>query len=172
MLNARGFSAPAGQAGDRTAAAMHVHIWLVKVLFRSGALLLENVKFSHVLNVRVWPLLARFRRPFGSHLGCVYTYPDIRISGYPDVRDPDIFGAFTRVGSKRFRRLHVSRHPDALYAAFSLSVGEIRMCFFLVKLHAFKLSFIFPIFLLIFVGWTTRSKFCLVSPVIDYKTQR
>ena len=58
-----------------------------------------------------------------------YTYPDIRISGYPDVRDPDIFGAFsrfTRVGSKRFWRLHVSRHPDALYAAYSLCVGEIR----------------------------------------------
>ena len=48
----------------------------------------------------------------------VYTYPDIRISGYPDVRDPDIFGAFTRVGSKRFRRLHVSRHPDALYQEY------------------------------------------------------
>ena len=106
------------------------------------------------------------------YLGCVYTYPDIRISGYPDVKDPDIFGAFTRVGSKRFRRLHVSRHPDALYAAYSLSVGEIRKCFFLVKLHAFKLSFIYPFFLLMFVGWTTRSKFCLVSPVIDYKTQR
>ena len=29
----------------------------------------------------------------------------------------------------------------------------------------------FPFFLLIFVGWTTRSKFCLVSSVIDYKTQ-
>ena len=47
------------------------------------------------------------------------------ISGYPDVRDPDIFGAFTRVGAKRFRRLHVSRHPDVLYAAYSLCVGEI-----------------------------------------------
>ena len=79
----------------------------------------------------------------GNYLGCVYTYPDIRISGYPDVRDPDIFGAFTRVGSKRFRRLHVSRYPDALYAAYSLCVGEIRKCFFLVKLHAFKLSSIF-----------------------------
>ena len=72
--------------------------------------------------------------------GCVYTYPDIRISVYPVVRDPDIFRAFTRVGSKRFRRLHVSRHPDTLYAAYSLSVGEIRKCFSLVKLHAFKLS--------------------------------
>ena len=98
--------------------------------------------------------------------GCVYTYPDIRISGYPD-----IFGAFTHVGSKRFRRLHVSRHPDALYAAYSLYVGEIRKCSFLVKLHAFKLSSIFPFFLLMFVGWTTKSKFCLVSSVIDYKTQ-
>ena len=29
----------------------------------------------------------------------------------------------------------------------------------------------FPFFLLMFVGWTTRSKFCLVSSVIDYKTQ-
>ena len=34
-----------------------------------------------------------------------------------------------------------------------------------------SLSF-FPFFLLMFVGRTTRSKFCLVSPVIDYKTQR
>ena len=59
-------------------------------------------------------------------LGCVYTYPDIRISGYPDLRDPDIFGASTRIGSKRFRRLHVSRHPDPLYAAYSLRVGEVR----------------------------------------------
>ena len=82
----------------------------------------------------------------------MHPYPDIRISGYPDVRDPDIFGAFTRVGSKRFRRLHVSRHPDALYAAYSLSVGEIRKCFFLVKLHAFKLSFIFS-FLFVDVCW-------------------
>ena len=105
-------------------------------------------------------------------LGCVYTYPDIRISGYPDVKDPDFFGAFTRVGSKCFRRLHVSRYPDALYAAYSLCVAEIRKCFSLVKLHAFKLSFIFPFFLLMFVGWTTRSKFCLVSSVIDYKRQR
>ena len=54
---------------------------------------------------------------FYTHCSEVYTYPDIRISGYPDIRDPDIFGAFTRVGSKRFRRLHVSRHPDASYAA-------------------------------------------------------
>ena len=105
-------------------------------------------------------------------LGCVYTYPDIRISGYLDVKDPDIFGAFTRIGSKRFRRLHVSRYPDALYAAYSLCVGEIRTCFFLVKLHAFKLSSIFPFFLLMFVGWTTRSKICLVSSAIDYKRQR
>ena len=75
-------------------------------------------------------------------LGCVYTYPDIRISGYPGVKDPDILGAFTRVGSKRFRRLHVSRYPDALYAAYSLCVGEIRKSFFLlVKLHAFHTLF-------------------------------
>ena len=38
---------------------------------------------------------------------------------------------------------------------------------FLVKLHAFKLSSIFPLFLLMFVGWTTRSKFCLVSSAVD-----
>ena len=42
--------------------------------------------------------------------------------------------------------------------------------FFLVKLHAFKLSSTLSFFLLMFVGWTTRSKFCLVSSVIDYKT--
>ena len=56
-VNARGLSAPAGQARARMAAAMHVHIWyrFVKVLFRSGALLLENANFSHVLHVRVWP---------------------------------------------------------------------------------------------------------------------
>ena len=29
----------------------------------------------------------------------------------------------------------------------------------------------FSFFLLTFVGWTTRSKFCLVSSLIDYKTQ-
>ena len=34
------------------------------------------------------------------NLRLCYTYPDIRISGYPDVGDPDIFGAFKRVGSK------------------------------------------------------------------------
>ena len=84
--------------------------------------------------------------------GCVYTYPDIRISGYPDVKDPDFFGAFTRVELKRFRRLHVSRYPDALYAAYSLCVGEIRKCFSLVKLHAFKLSSIFS-FLFVDVCW-------------------
>ena len=77
------------------------------------------------------------------YLGCVYTYPDIRISGYPDVRDPDIFGAFTRVGSKRFRRLHVSRHPDALYAAYSLSVGEIRKCFFFGQVACLQTLFHF-----------------------------
>ena len=71
---------------------------------------------------------------------------------------------------KRFQRLHVSRHPDVLYAAYSLCVAEIRKCFFFVKLHAFKLSSIFPFFLLIFVGLTTRSKFCLVSSVFDYET--
>ena len=88
-----------------------------------------------------------------SDWGCVYTYPDIRISGYPDVRDPDIFGESTRVGSKRFRRLHVSRHPDAIYAAYSLCVGKIRKCFFfLVKVHAFKLSSIFS-FLFVYVYW-------------------
>ena len=53
------------------------------------------------------------------------------------------FGAFTRVGSKRFWRLHVSRHPHALYAAYSQCVEEICKCFFLVKLHAFKLSSIY-----------------------------
>ena len=76
----------------------------------------------------------------------------LHVSRYPDVRDSDIFGAFTRVGSKRFRCLHVSRHPDALYAAYSLCVGEIRKCFFLVKLHAFKVSSIFS-FLFVDVCW-------------------
>ena len=76
-------------------------------------------------------------------LGCVYTYPDIRISGYPDVRDPDIFGAFTRVRSKRFRRLHVSRHLDALYAAYSLCVGEKRKCFFFGQVACLQTLFHF-----------------------------
>ena len=63
-----------------------------------------------------------------------FSFTRIQISGYldttyPDVRDPDIFGAFARVGSKGFRRLHVSRHPDAFYAAYSLCVGEMRKCF-------------------------------------------
>ena len=78
-----------------------------------------------------------------SALGCVYTYPDIRISGYPDVKDPDIFGAFTRIGSKRFRRLHVSRYPDALYAAYSLCVGEIRKCFFFGQVACLQTLFHF-----------------------------
>ena len=59
----------------------------------------------------------------------------------------------------------MSRHPDALYEAYSLCVGEIWKGFFLVKLHAFKLFSTFAFFLLIFVGLTTRSKFCLVSSV-------
>ena len=37
---------------------------------------------------------------------------------------------------------------------------------FFIKLHAFKLSSIFLFFLLMFVGWTTRSKFCLVSQLL------
>ena len=106
---------------------------------------------------RKWPAVPNFvqccskslhcMQKRASVLGCVYTYPDIRISGYPDLRDPGIFGASIRIGSKRFRRLHVSRYPNALYAAYSLCVGEIRKClFFFVKLHVFKFSSIFPFF--------------------------
>ena len=44
---------------------------------------------------RAWSGCRRCSSICSDYLGCVYTYPDIRISGYPDVRDPDIFGAFT-----------------------------------------------------------------------------
>ena len=61
----------------------------------------------------------------GPAFGCVYTYPDkIWISGYPDVTDPDIFGAFTHVGSKRFRRLlhGCTQDPSLAQSASSYSV--------------------------------------------------
>ena len=56
----------------------------------------------------------------------------------------EMLSAFTRVQTR----------PDALYvyAAYSLCVGEIRKCFFLVKLYAFKLSSIF-LFLFVNVCW-------------------
>ena len=87
---------------------------------------------------------------------------EIRISsGRLHVSDRNVFGVYT-----------LSRHPDVFYAAYSLSVGEMRKCFFWSRcMPSNSLSF-FPLFLLMFVGWTTRSKFCLVSPVIDHKTQR
>ena len=110
----------------------------------------RTADFGHVRGVRLqksikttFPPRAHGVRRKSLDRGCVYTYPDIRISGYPDVRDPDIFGAFTRVGSKRFRRLHVSRHPDALYAAYSLSVGEIRKCFFFGQVACLQTLFHF-----------------------------
>ena len=70
----------------------------------------------------------------------------IQISGYLDIRMSEI-----RISSGR---LHVSdRNVFGVYTCpdirmyytrqYSLSVGEIRKCFLLVKLHAFKLSFIF-----------------------------
>ena len=103
----------------------------------------------------------------------VYKYPVFRISGYPDVRRPDIFKAFTRIESKHFRRLHVSRRPDAFYAAYSLCVEEIRKCFpfFFDQVACVPTLFHFPFFMLIFLGSKKRSKFCLVSSVIYiYKT--
>ena len=93
--------------------------------------------------------------PESSEIEAAFTR--IQISGYLDIRMSEI-----RISSGR---LHVSdrnvfgvytcpdiRIPDALYAVYSLSVGEIRKCFFLVKLHAFKLSFIFS-FLFVDVCW-------------------
>ena len=56
--------------------------------------------------------------------------------------------------------------------------GILAMCrrntqlLFFGQVAGFKLSSIFPFFLLMFIGWTTRSKFCLVSSVMDFKTQR
>ena len=81
--------------------------------------------------------------------GCVFTNPDVRYL--------DIFGAFTCIGSKRFRRLHASRHQDALYVVYSQFVGEIHhtcKCFSfgqVAALHSIKL----PSFLFFFVnhGW-------------------
>ena len=113
---------------------------------------------AHPLSVNARPIWKTFTRlctyPIRIRLGCVYTYPDIRISGYPDLRDPDIFGASTRIGSKRFRRLHVSRYPDALYAAYSLCVGEIRKClFFFHQVACFQILFNFSfLFLYLLAG--------------------
>ena len=98
----------------------------------------------------------------------VSRYPDIWISGCQRsgyLRTVytcriETFSAFTRVQTS----------GCIIYAVYSLCVGEIRKCFLFVKLHAFKLSSIFPFFLLKFVGWMTSSKFCLVSSVIDNKT--
>ena len=99
-------------------------------------------------------------------------FTHIQISGYLDIRISEIFGAFTRVGSKRFRRLHVSRHPDALYAAYSLCGRNTQLLFYGQVACLQTLFYFFLSFLFIFVGLTTRSKFCLISSVIDHKTQR
>ena len=98
-----------------------------------------------------------------------------------------------KMPSKLLRlRLHVSRHPEMWIYGCQRS-GYLRTfseftrvqtfgcivrgilpvcrkntqmhCF--GKLHAFKLSSIFSLFLLMYVGWTTRSKPCLVNSVIE-----
>ena len=122
-------------------------------------LVLLSIRFMYKQCSKLPPLSLRLR---------------LHVSGYPDVRDPDIFGAFTRVGLERFWRLHVSRHPDAFYAAYSLCVGEIHKCFFFGQVACLQTLFHFFLsFCWCLLAWPDdKVKVCLVSLAIDYKTQR
>ena len=89
------------------------------------------------------------------HKGCVYTYPDIRISGYPDVRDPDISDIILR------GRLAVCRR-------------NTQMHFFFGQVACLQTLFHFS-FLFVDVSWLddkVKVLGCLASSVIDYKRQR
>ena len=101
--------------------------------------------------------------------------------------------AFTRIqisGSQRSGYLRgVYTYWIETFSAFTrvqisgcIIRGILAMCrrntqmpFFSRQVECFQILFHFSFFFFIFfmfVGWTTRSKFCLVSSVIDYKTQR
>ena len=91
---------------------------------------------------------------------------EIRISsGRLHVSDRNVFGVYTCPDI----RMYYTRHTRYVYEKYAKAFfwSSCTCC-----MPSKSLPF-FPFFLLTrFVGWTTRSKFCLVSSVIDYKTQR
>ena len=100
----------------------------------------------------------------------VSRYPDIWISGCQ--RSGYLRSVYTcRIETfSAFTRLQIS--GCIVRGILALCRRNTQMLFFGQVACLQTLFHFFPFFLLMFVGWTTRSKFCLVSSVIDYKRQR
>ena len=97
-------------------------------------------------------------------------YPDIWISGCQ--RSGYLRSVYTyRIETfSAFTRLQIS--GCIIRGILAMCRRNTPMLFFWSSCMPSNSLPFFPLFLLMFVGWTTRSKICLVSSVIDYKRQR